>query len=164
MAKIKPIVLIALVVICAFFSLSPSLNNGFTNWDDPGYVIDNPDIKDISLKGLSNIFTTFHRGLYKPLIILSFALEYHFFKLDPLAYHITNLILHLINCVLVFVFIFILCANPWVAFISAFLFGIHPLHVESVAWITERKDMLYTLFFLGSLISYLIFRKGQGMK
>ncbi len=164
MLEIKPIALIFLVLICAFFSFSPSLNNGFTNWDDQFYVIDNPDVKDLSLKGLNEIFTTFHRGLYKPFVILSFAVEYHFFKLDPSAYHKTNLILHLINCILVFVFISILCANSWVAFISALLFGIHPLHVESVAWITERKDMLYAFFFLGSLISYLNFRRGQGMK
>lgn len=164
MVKIKPIFFIALVFICTYFSFYPSLNNGFTNWDDSLYVVDNPAVKDLSLKGLSNIFTTFHRGLYKPLVILSFALEYHFFKLDPVVYHKTNLILHLINCVLVFIFIYMLCANSWVAFISALLFGIHPLHVESVAWISERKDMLYALFFISSLISYLNFLMGKGMK
>ncbi len=164
MGKIKPIVFISLVFICTFFSFSPSLNNGFTNWDDNVYVINNYAVKDFSLKGLNNIFTTFHRGLYKPFVFLSFALEYHFFQLDPLVYHKTNLILHLINCVLVFVFISILCANSRVAFISALLFGIHPLHVESVAWISERKDMIYSLFFLSSLISYLNFLRGKGLK
>lgn len=164
MGKIKPIILISLVLISAFFSFYPSLNNGFTNWDDYIYVVNNPVIKDFSLKGLSNIFTTFHRGLYKPFVFLSFALEYHFFQLNPFAYHITNLVFHLINCILVFVFIFILCANLRVAFISALLFGIHPLHVESVAWISERKDMIYSFFYLCSLISYLNFLKGKGMK
>jgi tetratricopeptide (TPR) repeat protein len=91
---------------------------------------------------------------YLPLTILSYAVEYHFFGLAPAVYHATSLILHLGNCLLVFWFILMLRANLTAAFITALLFGIHPLHVESVAWVSERKDLLCTLFFLAALISY----------
>ena len=100
------------------------------------------------------MFTSFYVACYLPLTILSYAVEYHFSGLNPFAYHAISLILHLGNCLLVFWFIFMLRANLTAAFITALLFGIHPLHVESVAWVSERKDVLCTLFFLAALISY----------
>jgi protein O-mannosyl-transferase len=129
------------------------------NWDENYYVRDNPLIRSLSLPSVVKMITTAHYGLYKPVVLLSFALEYHFFKLNPFTYHLTNLILHLANSLLAFVFIYIFSKDALIAFIVGLLFGIHPLHVESVAWIAERKDMLYGFFILGASIFYLSYIK-----
>src|ERR1051325_9147161 len=92
---------------------------------------------------------------YHPLTILSLAVNYHFSKLAPYGYHLLNLILHLANTLLVFFFTYKLSRqNVFAAFFVSLFFGIHPMHVESVAWIAERKDVLYTFFFLAGLITY----------
>lgn len=162
----KAIIIISIcsLLVITFFSFLPSLRNGFTNYDDDLYVTENKAITDISLPNIKRIFTSFQLGLYKPLVMLSFALEYHFFKLNPFVYHFTNLTLHLINCLLVFWMIYLLCGSSGVAFITALLFGIHPLHVESVAWVTERKDVLYSFFFLWAAICYIYYRKKESRR
>ncbi|MCX5902467.1 MAG: tetratricopeptide repeat protein [Proteobacteria bacterium] len=147
---------VVLITVIAFY---PSLNNGFPNWDDGAYLTENAAVKELSWHSIKTMFTSFYVACYLPLTILSYALEYRFFGLDPFAYHATSLILHLGNCLLVFWFIFMLRANITAAFITALLFGIHPLHVESVAWVSERKDVLCTLFFLAALISYLYYHR-----
>ena len=147
---------LALLVFTAFL---PALKNNFVNWDDHGYVIDNQAVKSLSWENTKTIFTSFFIGNYQPISILSYSLEYYFYDLYPAGYHLTNLILHLFNSMLVLWLIFILSDDLAVSFIAAILFGIHPLHVESVAWISERKDVLYALFFLGAVISYFYYVK-----
>ena len=151
---------IALVVI-VWLAFLPALQNGFTNWDDPAYVTGNPAIKELSWSSVTRIFTTAHQGLYKPLVLFSFAIEYHFFGLNPWIYHATNGVLHCINSLLVFWLIFLFSRRLGIAWLVAVLFGIHPLHVESVAWVTERKDMLSGLFFLAGSVAYLASGKGR---
>ena len=154
--------LVLLIVFGAFF---PSLKNGFVNWDDDNYVVSSSSISSLSASNLKSIFTSFSVGHYQPLTILSYAFDYHFFKLNPYHYHLTNLILHLLNSLLVFYLIYLLSGNIGVSFITAILFGIHPLHVESVAWVSERKDVLYSFFFLLSCITYLYYlTKGRNSK
>lgn len=144
-----------IIVILTFLVYSFSLNNEFLiNWDDHLYVTQNDVIKDLSWKTIKEIFTTFHYENYHPLTNLSNAIEYYFFELNPFPYHLVNLLLHLANTLLVFIFICKLLSNTEAAAIVAALFAIHPMHVESVAWVSERKDLLYTLFYLASLISY----------
>lgn len=154
MKRIQISILIFLILAATFITFLPSLNNGFIGGDDFNYVMRNPLIRDLSWQGIKNIFTSVHLGLYKPLTMLSFALEYHFFNLNPYIYHLTNLIMHLLNTLLVFWLMFLISRRAWTAFLVALLFGIHPLHVESVAWVSERKDMLYSIFFLSGLIAY----------
>lgn len=154
----------ALIIIITFFSFLNCLKNGFVSWDDDIYVTNNPLIRDLSLKGIIKIFTTIHFWLYKPLAIFSFALEYHFFKLAPGGYHAVNLALHLFNCALVFSLIFILTGKLEIGFIVGILFGVHPLHAESVAWVSELKDVLYSLFFLSGLIFYFYSEQGARRK
>ncbi len=132
----------------------PSLENGFTNWDDPAYITDNILLRSLTAENLSRLLTANIEGNYHPLTMLSFALEYQLFQTAPLGYHITNLLLHLVNVYLVGWLIFQLCRRPMVAFITALFFGIHPMHVESVAWLSERKDLLYTCFYLAALVNY----------
>jgi tetratricopeptide (TPR) repeat protein len=143
------------LVLVAFFSLYPAVRNGFVNWDDYKYVVENGAITNLSWANAGRIFSTFYVGAYVPLTALSFAVEFKFFRLDPRAYHVTNLIFHLLNCLLVFLLVDRLRRNRTAAFVAALLFGVHPLHVESVAWITERKDMLYGFFFLAAALAYL---------
>jgi hypothetical protein len=100
--------------------------------------------------------------MYHPLVTLSFAIEYHFFGLNSTVYHATNVLFHLANVVLVFYFVLLLSRRRETAIIVACLFGIHPMHVESVAWIAERKDVVYAFFYLSALIFYLRFiRQGK---
>jgi len=132
-----------------------SLGNGFIeNFDDSTYVIDNELIRHINWNSLKEMFSSSFLGYYHPLTLLSYAIEYKFFGTNPFVFHFTNYIFHILNTLLVYLFIKRFTGKFWVAIITALFFGIHPMHVESVAWIAERKDMLYTFFFLLSLISY----------
>ena len=155
----KIIFSICFILGITWLTLSPCLRNDFVNLDDHRYVTENRLIMDLSWKSIKSILSQFHAGHYHPLTLLSFSLEFHFFKLNPLAYHTTNLLLHLINSLLVFWLIRWLKGSLFTSWVVALLFSIHPLHVESVAWVSQRKDLLYSFFFLGSWISYLHYRK-----
>ena len=130
-----------------------SNQNGFTNWDDDVYVTENALIaKPSDFKAMVN---TQVGGNHHPVTMYSLALNYAFVGKEPQSYHQLNLFLHLINTALVFIFIWLLSDKRiWTSVITALFFGIHPMHVESVAWVAERKDVLYTSFFLLSLIFY----------
>ena len=135
--------------------LSPMLKNGFTNWDDEYYVIQNALLRGPDWTG---IFSKPVVSNYHPITIATLAANYSMTGLDASSYLISNLLLHLINTGLVFYFIWLISGRKiLVAAFSAIVFGIHPMHVESVAWVSERKDLLYTLFFLLSLIQYWYF-------
>jgi protein O-mannosyl-transferase len=156
------------IFLLTFLTCSPALRNGFIKtWDDDAYVISNKLLKDLSSKNLHEIFsfeTEFSKltNNYHPLTVLSLALNYQGSELSPASYHLTNIILHSLNALLAFLFIFMLANRKLVpAIIAGVWFGIHPMHVESVAWISERKDVLYGFFFLGGLISYLYYLRDQ---
>jgi len=136
----------------------PVFQNGFV-YDDHLYIAQNPIIWELSIQNIKIFFSQYYEGLYQPLTLWSLALDYNFAELDPSFYHFTNITLHLINTALVFWFIHLLTNHLEITVITATLFGVHTLHVESVAWITERKDVLFTLFFLASLVSYLKYIK-----
>lgn len=149
-----------IITIITAFIYSNSLNNQFLiKWDDNIYVTDNAAIRTYGDDGFwKNTFTSYVHGNYHPLTMLSFSLEYdNTSALNPRTYHKTNLILHIFNSLLVFIFIWLLTKKRWISFITAILFAIHPMHVESVAWISERKDLLYAFFFLAALCTYILF-------
>lgn len=157
-SNIKNYGYIGILLVVTFITFFPCLKNGYCNWDDYHLINANHAIRELSWKNIKEIFTSGYVGTYIPLTILSFAIEYKFFKLNPLISHLTNLIFHLFNVILVFWLIHLLGKNLLLSFIVALLFGIHPLRVESVAWATERKDMLYSFFFLSGLIFYICFQ------
>jgi hypothetical protein len=159
--KKKGMLLLGAVLAITLASYLPVFRAGFVGWDDNVYVTDNPEIENLSFSSAAKILTSVHKNLYKPLTILSFAVEYKYFKLNPAVYHTTNLLFHLANCALVFYLILALGGGFYAALITAILFGIHPMHVESVAWIAERKDQLYTFFMLGSMILYLSYSRSE---
>jgi len=145
------------IVIFTAFIYSNALKNGITYFDDDYYILQNPYIRDLSLHGLKNIFTTFYSSNYHPLTTLCWALLFKFFGTEPLPYHLLNLLLHLLNIFLVFRITERLSGQRVSAIIVSLLFAVHPLHVESVAWISELKDVLYAAFYLSSLLAYLHF-------
>jgi tetratricopeptide (TPR) repeat protein len=151
-------VLIVLVTAAVY---SNSLENGFVTWDDDLHVYANQDIRNLDGPPIRLFFTDYYVKMYAPLTMISYALDYKIGGLDPAAYHRTNLIIHLLNVALVFYFLYILTGQKAIAIISALFFGIHPLHVESVAWISERKDLLYVFFYLGGLIAWILHRDGK---
>lgn len=148
------IVQIAAVLCCLTFAVFlPSLKNGF-NWDDDLYIIKNDMITSWSVKNLQKIFSSYSVANYHPLTMLSFFIEYRFFQNHPFGYHTTNLSLHIINVFLVFLLFLALSDSMLVASITAVLFGIHPLRVEAVAWLSARKDLLGAFFLLIALLCY----------
>lgn len=148
--------------IATFIAFQPSLKNGLTNWDDPTYVEKSDLIKKAPFANLPLYFTEVISSNYHPLTMITLGMDYASAKLEPYRYHLVNFIFHLINSLLVFIFIYKLSKNRWgVALFVAVLFGVHPMHVESVAWISERKDVLYAFFFFLSLIAYQIYKTKQ---
>lgn len=147
-------VLVFFSLFFTYLAMAPCLDNGFTNWDEAATIIHNPRIKTLSAESVKTIFTTPDLRMYAPLSTLSYALNYHYAGLDPRAYHGVDLLLHLANTALVLLLARLLFGGLWTPFFIALLFGIHPAHVESVAWAAERKDVLYSFFYLASLAAY----------
>lgn len=142
-----------------FLVFTPSLQNKFVNLDDPQYLTTNPVVQALNAENLKTIFSEQFVGNYQPVTMLSYMIEYQLFGLNPFGYHLVNLLFHLLGTLFVFLIIKKIVptlkgGENLVAFIAALLFGIHPLHVESVAWIAERKDVLYGFFFLWALHVY----------
>ncbi|MDG1429712.1 MAG: tetratricopeptide repeat protein [Crocinitomicaceae bacterium] len=154
--------LILTIVVLVSIALSPSLYNGWVNWDDPAYVLRNGLVQNFSQGGVSEMFTTAEQvGLYHPITLISLSFDYYLWGSNPFGFHLTSFLLHLANSALVFTFLRKIKLSPIVAFSGALLFGMHPMHVESVAWISARKDVLYAFFFLVSLISYLTYQRSR---
>ncbi|MBU3679284.1 MAG: hypothetical protein FGM32_06725 [Candidatus Kapabacteria bacterium] len=138
----------------------------FTNWDDETYVVRQPLVQSLDGANIKKMFDTESRvaANYHPLTMLSLAVDTKRGNGSMAAYMQTTLALHLLNTVLVFVLIMGLSrGNLVMAALCSALFGLHPMHVESVAWVAERKDVLYTALFLGSLISYLRYVRGGSL-
>ena len=147
-----PTWMLPVLLIITFIAFIPVLQAGFVSLDDNEYVTSNPFMNAGHLKEL--VITPL-QGNYHPLTMLSLYLNHMISGQNAWSYHLLNLLLHLINCVLVFRLALLLGnKNLVIAFTTAILFAIHPMRVESVAWISERKDVLYGLFFLAGLISY----------
>lgn len=152
----KNIVYLFVLAAAVFAVYFPGLQNGFTNWDDVAYISNNKLIQDLSFEKIPLFFTEPVVGNFHPLTMFSLAIDYNFLGTEPFYFHLHNTLLHIFNTLLVFVFIYLLSnKNVFVAFFTALVFGVHPMHVESVAWASERKDVLYSFYFLLGLISYL---------
>jgi tetratricopeptide (TPR) repeat protein len=148
------LVWVTTAVVMTLLVYFPNFSAEFVNWDDAEYVYENILIR--KWEHFGQLLTTPVAGNYHPLTMITLALNYAVGGDAPFGYHLVNIILHLINVILVFHFIYLLADKKWeIALVTAVLFGVHPMHVESVAWVSERKDVLYALFFMFSLIYYL---------
>jgi protein O-mannosyl-transferase len=145
--------LIVFITFCVFL---PAIKSSFTNWDDNAYVFQNTFLSQPFGNAVIYFFGPhYFVGNYTPVTMTAYALVYQVAELQPEAYHLLNVLLHLLNVALVFWLIYLLSDRKTsvAAFVSLF-FGIHPMHVESVAWVAELKDVLYSSFFLAGLICY----------
>ncbi len=144
-----------LIFLSAIIVYYPALKNGILQWDDNLYVTDNRSIN--SLANIPFFFKSFFVGNYQPLTMITYSIIWHFNKTAPFLYHFVNILFHVFNSLLVFYFIYELLKDINLGLITGLLFALHPLHVESVAWIAELKDVQYAFFFFISLIFYLKF-------
>lgn len=147
------------VLILTFIAFIPALTNDFVNWDDDYNLANNTNTALLTWENIKNIFSEPVIGNYNPLPILTFAIERSIFGLDPTIYHVNNVLLHLICVFFIYRIFRSLNLNAMVSGLGALLFGIHPMRVESVAWVTERKDVLFGAFFLAALWFYIQYVK-----
>ena len=155
--------LIGITLLLTLIVYIPAFKAGFVNWDDDDYVGNNPFIRGFS--HMNELLTKPVQGNYHPLTMLSLAFSFTMSGDKPWAYHLLNVIIHLLNTFLVYKLASRLSkGSNIISFTTALLFGIHPMHVESVAWVSERKDVLYAFFFLLGLISYLKYIDSQARK
>ena len=149
------------LAISVFFILAlsavfwPLLTHDFVSIDDTVYVTGNPYVRSgITAKNITWAFTTFDAEFWHPLTWLSLMADAQIFNGSPFGFHLSNLLLHILNTLLLFFFLKKATGKLWQSAFAAFVFGLHPLHVESVAWIAQRKDVLSTFFWLLTLWCY----------
>lgn len=148
------LICIALVALTAY-ALWPVTRAGFIRMDDDEYVLHNPLVTGgPSLAAAKVLLTHTHENLYHPLSLITFMFDYAAFGPSPAGYHRVNLAIHLASCVLLFLLLQRMTGAVWRSAAAAALFAIHPLRVESVAWVSERKDALSLLFALAALAAY----------
>jgi tetratricopeptide (TPR) repeat protein len=165
---------IAVVTVLVYI---PSLHNGFVNWDDQYYVYENTNIWKLNGESLLWMLTAYHASNWHPLTWLSHGTDYAIWGLNPLGHHLTSIVLHGLNTFLVVVVISCLVGiggregeegvqgrAVMVGTVTGLLFGLHPLHVESVAWVSERKDVLYAFFYLLSILAYVRYARAEAGK
>lgn len=158
-AKIQTSALFIFLGLFTFLIYVPSLGNDFVNFDDYALVRDHPIVTEHSFDSIKKAFTSFDPELYIPLTFLSYKVDNIFCGTEPFCYHVTSLVLHVANALLVFWIFLLLLRKKWIAFLCAFLFAIHPINTEAVVWASARKDVLSAFFFLSSLISYFLARE-----
>ncbi|MCL5281809.1 MAG: tetratricopeptide repeat protein [Planctomycetes bacterium] len=155
---------LGIVLLATAFLYAPALSHQFTNWDDDRQVTANPDIRDLSPQGIGKMFSSFYVSLYQPLTSLSWAVEYRLFGLNPRVYHTVNILLHLVNILLVYVFVRSLSAHVGISLVTTALFAVHPLQVEVAAWVSSRSILLSSLFYLGAMIAYIAYAKSGKLR
>ena len=179
-SMVKTWLLLLGITVITFIAYSPSMKNELTNWDDKSYVEENNLLVEWNKEKLESMFIGYHKyfmGNYHPMAIFSLSMDYHIGdnktvkkigaelrgekpsaklrEIDPFIFHFFNVFYHLLNTILVFWFVYYLLKKFDIAMIAALLFGLSSIHVESVSWVSERKDVLHTFFFLISLIMYI---------
>ncbi len=162
----------ALLALLVFW---PSVGHGFLTLDDPLYVTENRAVAaGLSPSSVAWAFNIGHAGNWHPLTWLSHMLDVELFGLDPAFHHLVNILIHAVNAALIFFVLHALLARGggvgtqgqlrWAACLAAALFAVHPLRIESVAWISERKDVLSASFFLITVLSYLFYAERPGAR
>jgi len=162
---------ICLLILVAGGLYLNSLGNLFTNWDD-SMIYANPQIESLDWRNILEIFTLREGATYQPIRMLSYAIDYRFWKLNPLGYHITNILFYILTCIMVYFTLFHLSmhlrervssdSHGRVAIWGALLFAAHPVHVEAVTWLAARKEVLQGFFFFLAFYLYLTGKEKEG--
>jgi tetratricopeptide (TPR) repeat protein len=160
-SQLVPLCFLVLIAVVLYIN---SLNNLFTNWDD-GMIYSNTEVRSLSWENVLTIFTLKKGATYQPIRVLSYAIDYHFWKLNPLGYHITNIFFYILTCIMVYFTLLHLSghlrekappdSHGRVAIFGALLFAAHPVHVEAVTWLAARKEVLQGFFFFLAFFLYL---------
>ncbi len=148
-----------------------SLKNNFTNWDDI-MIYSNWQVRSLDWDNIKTIFTPTKGQTYQPIRVLSYAIDYHFWKLNPMGYRITNILFYILTCIMVFLTLQLLSSHLRerastdshfkIALFGSFLFAAHPVHVEAVTWLAARKEVLQGFFFFSAFYLYLRVRESEG--
>jgi protein O-mannosyl-transferase len=161
----RTIVLCALLSVVTLVTFWPLTHCDFVNYDDTAYVTENPRVLGgLSLANAGWAFRTSCLGNWQPLPLLSHMLDVQLFGLNAGGHHLTSVCFHVANTLLLFLVLQRMTGRSWPSAVVAALFAVHPLHVESVAWISERKDVLSTLFALASLRAYAAYAEAKRQK
>ena len=160
--------------VVTFVIYSPALPNQFLDWDDSANFLNNPHFRGLGWEQLRWMFTTFLMGHWIPLTWITFGLDYLVWGMNPIGYHLTNILLHAANAAAFYFVAYRLLAKAMTGFgeiglrlgaaTAALSFALHPLRAESVAWVTERRDVLSGLFYFLALGRYLSFEERGGRR
>ncbi|MDA3897917.1 MAG: hypothetical protein PF482_17430 [Desulfobacteraceae bacterium] len=146
-----------ILAVITFSMYVQILDFDFVNYDDNDYVYDNPHVqKGVTLHAITWAFTTGHASNWHPLTWMSHMLDYQMFGLWPGGQHLTSLLFHIVNSLLLFFLFREMTGNLWQSAFVAVVFALHPLHIQSVAWVSERKDVLSTFFWMITLWAFAI--------
>lgn len=164
MLKINSKIALILLTVAGILAYWPVFNAGYLLYDDTAYITENPYLPDFSFSGFIHLFTEKVYDLYIPFVWLSYWVEKNVLHFSAHGMHATNLLFHIANACLVYVLFNKLFKKQNISFLVASVFLLHPQHVESVAWLAERKDVLYAFFFLLALIRYVDFKTTASKK
>lgn len=158
-------ILLGSILVVTLFAYLQSLSFDFVNWDDDYYVINNLQVTNPTTENLTKFFTEGNTANYHPLTMLSLAFNYAIGGEDAFGYHLFNLIFHILNAALLYLWVRkVWPKHEYLPLLVAGVFALHPMHVESVAWISSRKDVLFFFFYFLGLISYHNFCKDKKSK
>ncbi|NQT10955.1 MAG: tetratricopeptide repeat protein [Desulfobacteraceae bacterium] len=160
----REIIICILLIAASLVVYWQITNHGFINYDDGNYVTENSHVQaGLTFESIKWAFTTCHASNWHPLTWLSHMLDYELYGLNPMGHHWTSLQIHLINTLLLFFILQYMTGALWKSAIVAALFALHPLHVESVAWVSERKDVLSAFFGMLTISAYIMYVKKRNL-
>jgi tetratricopeptide (TPR) repeat protein len=172
-SKRYSIICLAIPILISFLYFN-SLRNNFVNWDDPGLILQNKKIRSLEWDNIREIFTPQKSTTFQPIRVLSYAIDYNFWKLNPMGYRITNILFYILTSIMVYLTLLhlskhlrekaFLDSHERVAIFGALLFAAHPVHVEAVTWLSARKEVLQGFFFFLAFYAYLRGRGEEGSK
>ena len=153
-----------ILIVCIFLTVATFIafwqvsHCDFINYDDDSYVTGNSQIQNgITIAGIRWAFTSIHEANWHPITWISHMMDVQLFGLKPGWHHLTNLLFHIVNTLLLFLVFHRMTKALWQSAFVAALFALHPLHVESVAWVAERKDVLSTFFLMLTMAAYIYY-------
>ncbi|MCK9419639.1 MAG: tetratricopeptide repeat protein [Nitrospirae bacterium] len=162
--KTKFIIIALLLFATTVAVYWPAVNHEFINYDDPAYVTGNAHVRTgFTYENLRWAFTTTLMGNWNPVTWLSHMADMHLYGLNPRGHHLTSVILHGLTTLLLFIFLNRTTGAVWRSVLVALIFSLHPLRVESVAWVSERKDVLSAFFFMTTLLAYAFYVERQSI-
>ncbi len=165
-SKLKQNLLVCILLIVATFVVYGQVrNHEFIDYDDNTHVFENPHVREgLTPESIIWAFTATQGVLWHPLTWLSFMVDYELFGLNPGWYHLVNVLFHIANTLILFLFLRYITGALWRSAFVAALFALHPLHVESVAWVTERKDVLSIFFMMLAMWMYVKYAERPSVK